>query len=188
MAVQRKNAKQDEVEVKEVVKEEVPVEDIVKEEKPQKKVRKEIDRNEMIPCLSVSDGEVTYISKKTGLTTKWGEYGATEYLDVAELLTMKSQQPRFLTEPWIVIEDDDVAEFLGLDKIYANIIDLDELEVFFRLPPHEIEEKLKQVPKGTKDLIAGKAREYVASDVLYDMRVIRVLDKALNIDLAMVQN
>lgn len=146
--------------------------------------RRNIDRNEMVKVRNISSGSLVYKSQKTGLTTVWEEYGSEEYLEFGEILTMKASQPRFLNKPWILIEDKDVVEYLGLKKIYDNLIPIDELDAFFYLQPSEIAEKLDVVPQGVKDLVASKARKMIEAGQLYDMRIIKILEEKINVDLS----
>lgn len=166
---------------------ETPVEEIVevvdKGTKPQRTKKVEIDRNELVPCRNVTDGQLIYKSRKTGLTTIWMNYGDTEYLDVGELLTMKASQPRFLNEVWLVIDDDDVVEFLGLKHIYKNLVDIDDIDSFFKKSPAEIEQALTKLPKGLKDTIATRAKKLIESGDLYDNRKISILEEKLNVGL-----
>ena len=147
--------------------------------------KKQIDRDLMVACRNVTDGRLTYISKKTGLQTRWSNYGDIEYLDVAELMTMKASQPKFLTEPWLVIEDDDVIEFLGLKHLYQKLVDVDDLESFFNQSHTEMEKILDRAPNGVKESIATRARKMVEEGTLYDNRKIHVLEEKLKIDLSL---
>jgi hypothetical protein len=169
------------VEATETVEAEVPkVKTSMAKQKPQ------IDLREMVPCRNITNGSLTYISKKTGTVVKWTNFGDIEYIDVAELLTMKSGQPRFFNEPWIMIDDEDVIDYLGLRQIYDKIINPDEIEYFFSMSVDEITDKLGKASHGTKELVASKAREMIENETLYDNRVIRAIEKALSIDLSMV--
>ncbi|MEK5036305.1 hypothetical protein MKY96_33170 [Paenibacillus sp. FSL R7-0302] len=152
-----------------------------------KKTKVEVDRNQLVECKNVTNGSLTYISRN-GYVAEWGNFGDVEYLPVSELMTMKASQGRFLNEPWLIIEDEEVAQFLGLKKVYERIVAADEITALFSKSPKEIEEILATAPKGTKDLVADKAREMVANETLYDTRIMKVLDKALNIDLKMFQD
>lgn len=160
---------------------EVKVEETTATKVLKKKV--EIDRNEMIPCRNATQGSLIYVSSKTGATILWQEFGDIEYIDYGELLTMRASQPRFINEPWLIIEDEVVAENLSLDKLYAKIVPVDELEGFFSLPIEAIQEKLRILPNGSKNLVADKARELIVAGQLYDIRVIKVLEKELHVDL-----
>lgn len=168
---------------------EVLVEEVTPKVAPKAAPRKvEVDRDAMVACRSVVSGEMAYTSRKTHQTVEWADYGVTEYVDVGELITMKSSQPRFLTDPWIIIEDEDVVEYLGLKHVYDKIIPTEDIESFLlytNLP--DMEESLKAAPKGMKELVIDKAREMIAAETLYDVRVMRLLDRVLNIDLTMIQ-
>jgi hypothetical protein len=162
--------------------------DVVAPVKNNVKYRKEIDLKMMVSCRNITSGSLIYVSKKTGFEANWDKLDDEEYIEVSELLTMKSSQPRFLQEPWIMVDDDEVVDYLGLREMYDNIILKDELEVFFRLSPTEIEAKLRIAPKGTRTLVAEQARAMVENDKLYDTRVIRTIEKELQIDLSMITN
>jgi hypothetical protein len=141
----------------------------------------------MVSCKNITLGTLTYVSRKTQMETNWEGYGAEEFMDIGELITMSSSQPKFLKEPWIIIEDEDVIEYLGLKSLYDKLFYVDNIEEFFTKSSAEIKELLQQAPKGLKELIADKARELITSEKLYDLRIIKVLDTELNLDLAFLQ-
>lgn len=148
--------------------------------------KKELDRNMMVPCRSVVQGSLTYLSRKTGLETNWENYGDEEYIDLGELMTMKASQPKFLNHPWLIIDDKDVVEHLGLKSVYDRIIPVDELQSFFYKSPDEMLEVLKKAPNGTRTLVADTARAKVQDGTLDSMKVIKMLEQELTIDLSMV--
>lgn len=156
------------------------VEKVVKHEPPKKKV---IDRDTMVSCRNITSGRLTYISKKTGLETVWSEFGDEEYIDVAELLTMKSSQPKFLKEPWVFIDDEDIIDYLGLKELYKTIIPIDEVEDFFNLSVNEARKILPKLPKGMKTLIAEKARKGIQEGTLSNIQLVRLLEQELQLDL-----
>lgn len=165
--------------VVEVQKEIEVVEKVVKE--VPKKV--EITRDMMVACRNLTSGKLIYVSKKTGLETIWSNYGDEEYLDVGELLTMKSSQPAFLKNPWLLVDDEDVANYLGLKEVYANIIPVDEIDDFFNLSANEARNILPKLPKGTKELVSEKARQGIQDGTLNNLQLIRLLEQELQLDL-----
>ncbi|PLR99641.1 hypothetical protein [Bacillus sp. T33-2] len=168
-----------------IVEEKVVDEQTVKVEqeksKPQKK--KQIERDALIACFNVTSGRLTYISRKSGLQTVWSNYGDVEYLEFAELLTMKSSQPKFLNEPWIFVEDEEVVNQLGLKEVYKNIIPLNEVDEFFALDVNKAKEILPKLPRGMKDLIGDQARKAIQSGDLYNIQLVRLLEQELQLDL-----
>jgi hypothetical protein len=160
--------------------------DTVKEVKAVKetvKKRKEIDMKELVLCRSVTSGLLTYRSQRTGFEVVWNDYSEEQWIPVEELIAMKASKPMFLTTPWFIIENDDVIDYLGLRNIYNNIIDVDDLENFFRLPMSEISEKLKKVPKGFKETIASRSARMIADGTLFNIQIIKILEEELKINL-----
>lgn len=149
--------------------------------KPQKK--KQIDRDSLISCFNLTSGKLTYISRKTGLQTVWSNYGDVDYIEFAELLTMKASQPKFLNEPWIFIEDEEVVNQLGLKELYKNIIPVNEVDDFFKLDANNAREILPKLPKGMKELIGDKARKGIQDGDLNNLKLIRLLEQELHLDL-----
>ena len=145
--------------------------------------KKKIDRDTVVGCRNLTSGRLTYISKKTGMETVWSEFGDEEYLDVAELLTMKTSQPAFLKEPWLFIDDEDVVEYLGLKEMYKSIIPIDEVEDFFNLSTAEARKIIPRLPKGMKTLIGEMARKGIQNETLTNINMIRLLQDELNLDL-----
>ena len=148
-----------------------------------RKILKQIDPNEMVLVRSVFQGTLCYKSIRTGLKVVWNGYGSEEWISIQELLTMKASNPTFLTKPWLIIDDLDVVEHMGLKDIYNVITEIEDLDAMFTLSINEIKEKIKIAPKGFKDTIADTARKLVLEEKLYDIRVIRMLEEELQIEL-----
>lgn len=162
---------------------EVAQEEVVEEPKVIKR-KKQIDLDMLVSCKNIVDGRLIYKSRKTGLETIWMEYGDVEFIDVGELLTMKASQPKFLTNPALIIEDDDVVEYLGLKHIYQKIVDVEDLDTFFENSPEEISQILDKIPNGVKGTIGTVAKKRVLDGTLFDRRKIKTLEQKLNIDLS----
>lgn len=171
---------------KEVVSDSVDVKDevVVTATTPAPPKRRKIDKDEEVVCRSVVSGELIYTSRRTNMTVEWDEYGTIQYLTVEELMTMKSQQKSFLTRPWIIIEDDAVVDHLGLRPIYESIVPLENLEEYLTTTDFtKLKLDIQKAPRGIKELITDKAREMIANEKLNDIRLIRILNQELNIDL-----
>lgn len=149
----------------------------------ERKKAKEISMNELIPVRNLCSSSLSYISRKTNMLFQWAEYGDVEHIEFSELMTMKASQPRFLTEPFLFIEDMDVVEKLGLTKLYDQIAQVMDLDNFFGLPSVEMERILNELPNGSKELIKDEAMKRVAAGSLYDIRKIKSLEEKLFVDL-----
>lgn len=173
---------------KQLESKDVELEKAEKEKEEAKRKSKQLDKNRRVPVRSVREGGLTYVSKSTGLTTTWSAYGDEQFMEVEELIRMKASSPTFLGRPWIVIDDEDVVEYLGLKDTYDKIIPVEEMDGFFKKNVEYIEELIKKAPKGTKELVASRARRLVQKGELDSNKVIKLLEKLLEIDLSMVQD
>lgn len=118
------------------------------------------------PCVCNAKGGLIYISKNAlGRSAQWDEFGDVQYLDIRELLTMRNTQKRFFTDNWLSIKDTDdgewtgeeAYEFLRVDEHYGTFYDADNIEKFFKLTPKQMEEQVKNMSRGMKDLLAVMA-------------------------------
>lgn len=155
------------------------------EVKPKRQKRIEIDRNEMIACRSSVNGLLIYISPRTKEKYLWDDFGAVEYLEMGELMTMKSSSPKFLKDAQLIIDDPEAAEYLGLTEIYDNLIDLDDLDDFFDKDVDEIAKVLPKLPTALKSAIATRARSLVVDGTLESFGKIKIIEKELDVDLLM---
>lgn len=168
------------VEVVEAVEEVKTVEEKVAPVRPKK--RTEISRDDLIECRS-SRKNLVYISKRTGDKFEWAEYGDIQDITFGELITMKSTQPRFLKEGWVIVDDEEAIEQLGLTTMYGNIFEIKDMDSFFASDVQEIQRILSNMPRGFKNSIATFAREHVESGKLDSNRKIKLLEQLLDVDL-----
>lgn len=148
----------------------------------------EIDANEMINVRSVTYGGLNYVSSKTGIFTRWSQYGDVQQMEYAELVTMKASSRAFLFDPRIVIDDEEVAEKLGLTELYKQLEEVADLEKFFGVDLLQMQTAIQKLPKGAKETVRQKASEMVRSGRLYDTRKIKMLERELSIDLMILLN
>lgn len=146
------------------------------------KQRVQINREDLIACRSAVPNLV-YVSKRTSEKFEWAEYGDINYVTLGELITMKSTQPRMLKEGWLIVDDEEAIEQLGLAKMYGNLFEIDDIDEFFDLPDYEIKRILTNMPRGFKNSIASFARERVEQGTLDSNRKLKLLEDLLDVDL-----
>jgi hypothetical protein len=148
------------------------------------KMRKDIPLNTMVACRNACKNRLVYISRRQmGYEVTWENFGSTEWLELSELISLKNSYPRFFKDGWLIIEDPEIIEYLGIEKYYENIINIDDFESIFSVDPKELEEKLTELPSGFRDTVIEKARELIAEKKLDSMSRIEVIEKVFNVDL-----
>lgn len=79
--------------------------------------------------------------------------------------------------------DDDAVEYLGLKKLYENVIKPDDMENLFTLPDDRLEEVLRKAPTSVKQLVADKAKQMVDNKKLNSLTTIQLIERVLNVEL-----
>jgi hypothetical protein len=149
----------------------------------QSKGKQQLDKNMLVTVANFTTGGLTYVNPRTGMQWRWVGFGATDDIELSELITIKSSQPKFLTEPWMLVLNDDVVEVLGLSKMYENIIKPDEFDRIYALPIDQLETILVNAPTGMKQVIALKAKQMIANGEFDSIQKQRLIEKVLNIKL-----
>lgn len=154
--------------------------------KPKEKV---FDLTTMVRCKSVRQNELFYKST-TGANYIWNGFGDIRELPYQEIIAMRAGRSPFLYEPWLLIDDKDLMkkpEFKDeFGELYALYAEFDNPKAFFEQPISVIEEKLKDIPNGLRDLIVYNAASYIEDGSLDRMSVITALDKMFGTNLKML--
>ena len=135
-------------------------------------------------------GCVCFKSPKTGVTYNFLEKGDEEWLTVDEVLQMETANRKFLHTPWLVVEDDEVNEVLGLKEISETVSEItDNLdEILEEYDIKDIEDLVSRVPEDYKKTFAGVVLEKINNKELRDGVVISELGRMLNVDFSLYTN
>lgn len=146
----------------------------------------ELPRDLYVPCVSlVRSGRLIYSSKRQmGYSVIWRNYMDTQYIELAELMAMRSSDPMFFSENWIMIDDefehkDAVVQKLRIKDMYVNAPNMLELERLFVMPVDEMVHKIKSMSVSLKESVYLHAKEAVENGTLDSMRRIKAIEGAL---------
>ncbi len=142
--------------------------------------------DEDVLVRSVS-GCVCFKSPKTGVTYNFLEKGDEEYLTIDEILQMDTASKKYLHTPWLIVEDDEVNEVLGLKEISETVGELaDNLdEVLEEYNIKDIEDLVSKIPDDYKKTFAGIVLEKINNNELRDGLVISELGRMLGMDFSL---
>lgn len=176
------NTKKTDVQVEESVIEEVVTKPVAK-----KATKVKHDPNELVPCRSVRFGELILIGPKTRMPYHWANEGDIREVEYQDLLSWKALRSRYLFEPMIIIEDEDICEEWNADlgEIYNGLQQID-LKEMFKLPHRQFVSQLKKLPDGMKSTVQNMAYAMIQDGTLYDLRTIKVIDEVLGTELKMM--
>lgn len=161
----------------------------VKVEQP-KKEKPEITMQMLVPCVSmVRDGELIYASKRlAGYMVRWHGFMDMQFVEMNELVSMKSTDIAFFINNWIVIPDSyelkkEVMEYLGIDRFYNNAMDVEAINNLFDAPVNVIIDKVKAMSDVSKDAVRTVAEKAIKEGTLDSFQKIQALESVLNCSL-----
>ena len=178
------------VETEETIENEV-VKETVEEVKPMpKKVNKpKHDPNELILCRSVRFGGLRLIGPKTHMPYEWANEGDVREVEYQDLVSWRALRHKYLFEPMIIIEDEDIVEEWKADlgDLYDELQNID-IKAMFKLPHRQFVAQLKKLPAGLKTTVQNMAYSMIQDRTLYDLRIIDAIDEILGTELKMMIN
>lgn len=157
---------------------------VVEEIKPVVKQPKKFAQDDMIPCRSVTYGELLLTGPKSKLLYSWANYGDVTEIPFQDLQALRSTRSSYLFRPRFIIEDEDLVELWAKDlkDMYDNLVD-EDVDALFKLPLNQFKSKLKKAPKGVQQAVKNIAGEKILNGSLDSLAKIKAIDEILNTDL-----
>lgn len=140
--------------------------------------------DELIPCRSITYGELLLTGAKSKILYTWSNYGDITEMEFQDLQALRSTKSSYLFKPRFIIEDVELVEQWGgeLSKMYQDIIKVD-VEDMFKLPLNQFKSKLKNAPSGVQQAVKNVAGEKILNGSLDSLAKIKAIDEILGTDL-----
>ena len=151
---------------------------------PKKANKPKHDPNELILCRSVRFGELRLIGPKTHMPYSWANEGDVREVEYQDLVSWKALGSRYLFEPMIIIEDEELIEEWKADlgKLYEGLQEID-LKAMFKLPERQFVAQLKKLPEGMKPTVQNMAYAMIQDRTIDSLRIIDAIDEILGTEL-----
>lgn len=172
-----------------VSSEDTKAEEIIQEEVAAKPATKKVnktkhDPSELILCRSVRFGELRLIGPKTRMPYSWANEGDVREVEYQDLVSWRALHSRYLFDPMIIIEDEDICEEWKADlgELYDNLQQVN-LKDMFKLSHRQFISQLKKLPDSMKSTVQNMAYAMIQDNTLYDLRIIKAIDEILGTEL-----
>lgn len=126
---------------------------------------------------------VYYTCPVTFETFSWLEVGDTQEMTFKQLRIMNTKHPRYFTEKWLLPNNEVVMKKLHLDKIYATKVNRSDMKRFCGDDIKDVNELLSGLDSNAKTELTPKIVKYVKDGKIANVKMIRLLEKQLNIEL-----
>lgn len=152
--------------------------------KPVSKAPRKYAPDDLIPCRSVTYGELLMNGAKSKLMYVWANYNDVTEVEFQDLQALKSTRSSYLFRPRFVIEDNELVAQWGKDfkDMYSKIVSVD-VEDMFNLPIGKFKTALKNAPKGVQQAVKNIAGEKIMNGSLDSLAKIKAIDEILGTDL-----
>jgi len=144
--------------------------------------RKKFKSDDEIEVANYTTGRCIYINPHTYAEWNWNGFGDSQPIPFGELVVMKANFPKFLTDPVLVILNEDVVKHFGLVENYKKIIIPSDLKKFYEMEDEKIVEFLKTATTQTKRLIITLTRQKIEKRELESLFKIKLIEETLNAD------
>ncbi|WP_448163662.1 hypothetical protein [Bacillus mobilis] len=119
------------------------------------------------------DGKVSYESDISSKSFIWSAHGDLQTMEYKELAYIKRKYPRYLSDGWIIIMDQDVKEQLGQSE--NAYIEPHELERLFSLNTNEMLETINKYKGSAMEVIWVTGRQKCKNGQISDIGKMRAL-------------
>lgn len=126
---------------------------------------------------------VVYEDSRTGNYYEWGEIGHCEDMTFDEIKNMHRKHKAYFTDMWLKPLDERVIKKLGLSRTYDKYDFLVDESNYTNDNIDEVLNGISSAPTSLKIAIVNRIKDMVADGTVSDIKVVRKLEKRLDIDL-----
>ena len=165
------------VDTEEIVKEETTIVNKVNEVTEVPTVKK-YDKEDVIPCKSITNGKLLVTGEKSGLLYRWANYGDVEEIEYQDLIYMIRSKSRSVFKPRFIIQDKDfVEQHRELKELYNSLYSIKDLKDILNLPIPQMISAIKELPEGVFESLKGVVASMITSGQFDSVKKIKVLDE-----------
>lgn len=126
---------------------------------------------------------VVYEDSRTGNYYEWSEIGHCEDMTFDEVKNMHRKYKTYFNDMWLKPTDERVIKKLGLSRTYDKYNFLVDESNYTNDNIDEVLDGLSSAPASLKIAIVNRIKDMVADGTVSDIKVVRKLEKRLDIDL-----
>lgn len=149
-------------------------------------VEREYKGDDLIPCRSMTKGELIYVGKKTKEVYTWADYNDITEVEYQDLLALKSAKSPFIFETLFIIEDEELietAKWKDVKAIYEKIYS-DDVHTLISMDTNKFKRVFPSLPNGLKRAVVTEVATQMETGTFDSIQKIKLIDELCNTDLA----
>lgn len=157
------------------------------EKAPEIEKARVFEKEDLIPCMSVTTGELIYHEdwSKSHTRYEWMQYGDVTEVEYQDLKAMLARKSDYLLYPYFIVTDEDfLKQNPKLQEVTNQFYGLDDPKSFFDKTPDALESFLNNASEGVRDAAKTAAIKLIKEGELDSVRIIKTIDKTLDTEFA----
>lgn len=146
--------------------------------------KKKFAPEELIPCVSITPGQLFFSGKKSGTLYTFADIDDVVEIEFRDLDYAARSSDKIMLKPRFIVQDNDFINLHSkLDDIYSALHSTSDLESIIKMTPAKMEKIIPSLPFGAKDALKIIAATMVDEGELDSLQRIKKLDELLGTEL-----
>lgn len=114
-------------------------------------------------------------------------YGDETEVEYQDLLALKASRSRYLTEPFLIVEDEELLSdprWKDVKAVYDSMCKMDDIDSLLNLDNHQFERLLPTLPNGLKSALATEVATRIESGTFDSIKKVKTIDRICGTDLS----
>ena len=142
--------------------------------------KKKFAPEELIPCVSITPGQLFFSGKKSGTLYTFADIDDVVEIEFRDLDYAARSSDKIMLKPRFIVQDNDFINLHSkLDDIYSALHSTSDLESIIKMTPAKMEKIIPSLPLGAKDALKIIAATMVDERELDSLQRIKKLDELL---------
>ena len=140
--------------------------------------KKKFNPKDLIPCVSITPGEMFYVGKKSEDLYTFADIDDVVEIEFRDLDYAARAKDAMMYKPRFIVQDKDfMALHPALDEVYSNLHSVKDLKDILKQSPEQMRKSIATLPEGAKESIKVIAATMVDNGTLDSVKRVNVLDE-----------
>lgn len=149
-----------------------------------KVVKKKFKPTDMIPCVSITPGEMFYSGMKSDTLYTFAGIDDVVEIEFRDLDYAARSKDAMMYKPRFIVQDKDfVSLHDSLDKIYSSLHTAGDLKNILKLSPEKMKTAITSLPEGAKESVKTIAATMVDNGTLDSVKRVKLLDEVFGTEM-----
>lgn len=155
------------------------------ESKPVEEKKVSFNATDLIPCVSMTVGELIMVGIKSGNVYDFVDFGDVVEVEYRDLDSAVRTRSHYIFDPKIVVQNIDFLKMhKNVDEVYNGLYSPSDLVGLLDYPPDKLKAIVKALPIGTQEALKGIVMQRIQDGRLDSVNRVKALDEVFGTKMA----